>query len=99
MRVRPGNEQQRRGTSDRLAETSARESDRPVARDSLTPAQLSFARHQEADPGSRAEASDAVAYYTERFRNMFRDAGESVNEIGQQVNDWLRRRRAEDPDD
>ena len=39
----------------------------------------------------RAEASDAVAHYSERFRDMFRDAGESVNEIGQQVSDWLRK--------
>jgi Zn-dependent protease with chaperone function len=39
----------------------------------------------------RAEASDAVAHYAERFRTMFRDAGESINDAGQQLTDWLRR--------
>jgi Zn-dependent protease with chaperone function len=43
----------------------------------------------------RAEASDAVAHYSERFREMFREAGESVNELGQQLSDWLRRDRAD----
>jgi Zn-dependent protease with chaperone function len=41
----------------------------------------------------RAEAGDAVAHYSERFREMFREAGESVNELGQQLSDWLRRDR------
>jgi Zn-dependent protease with chaperone function len=41
----------------------------------------------------RAEASDAVAHYSERFRELFREAGESVNELGQQLSDWLRRDR------
>ncbi|HEY2630967.1 MAG TPA: M48 family metallopeptidase [Solirubrobacteraceae bacterium] len=41
----------------------------------------------------REEAGDAVAHYSERFREMFRDAGESVNDIGQQLSDWLRRTR------
>jgi hypothetical protein len=43
----------------------------------------------------RAEASDAVAHYSERFRELFREAGESVNELGQQLSDWLRRDRAD----
>jgi Zn-dependent protease with chaperone function len=49
---------------------------------------------------ARAEAGDAVAHYTERFREMFREAGASVGDIGQQVgdagrqlSDWLRRTR------
>ena len=42
----------------------------------------------------RAEASDAVAHYSERFRELFREAGESVNDLGQQLSDWLRRDRA-----
>ncbi len=41
----------------------------------------------------REEAGDAVAHYSERFREMFREAGESVNDIGQQLSDWLRRNR------
>jgi Zn-dependent protease with chaperone function len=38
----------------------------------------------------RAEAGDAVAHYAERFRETFKDLGESVNEAGQQLSDWLR---------
>jgi len=38
----------------------------------------------------RAEASDAVAHYAERFRNTLRDAGESVADLGKQLSDWLR---------
>jgi Zn-dependent protease with chaperone function len=38
----------------------------------------------------RAEAGDAVSHYAERFREMFREAGESVNQAGQQLSDWLR---------
>ncbi len=39
----------------------------------------------------RAEASDAVSHYAERFQNAFRDAGESITQAGQQLSDWLRR--------
>jgi Zn-dependent protease with chaperone function len=49
-------------------------------------------------PDPRAEAGDAVAHYSDRFRAMFRDASESVGDIGeqlgdvtQQLSDWLRR--------
>ena len=38
----------------------------------------------------RAEASDAVAHYAERFKTVFRDAGESVGDVGKQISDWLR---------
>jgi Zn-dependent protease with chaperone function len=41
----------------------------------------------------REEAGEAVAHYSERFREMLRDAGESVNDIGQQLSDWLGRHR------
>lgn len=44
-------------------------------------------------PRPRAEASDAVAHYSERFRDVFRDAGETVNELGQQLSDWLNKER------
>jgi Zn-dependent protease with chaperone function len=49
----------------------------------------------------RAEAGDAVSHYAERFKNVFRDAGESINDVGQQVSDWLRGngQRADDDDD
>jgi len=44
-------------------------------------------------PKPREEAGEAVAHYSERFREMFRDVGESVSDIGQQLSDWLRRTR------
>jgi Zn-dependent protease with chaperone function len=47
--------------------------------------------------GAREEASDAFAYYSERFREFFRDAGETVSKVGDQIGDatgkladWLR---------
>jgi Zn-dependent protease with chaperone function len=47
----------------------------------------------------RAEAGDAVSHYAERFKNVFRDAGESVNDVGQQLSDWLRGNGHEEDDD
>jgi Zn-dependent protease with chaperone function len=41
----------------------------------------------------RAEAGDAVAHYAERFRDTFKDLGESINDAGQQLSDWLRSAR------
>jgi Zn-dependent protease with chaperone function len=38
----------------------------------------------------RAEASDAVAHYAERFRGVVRDATSSIEDVGKQINDWLR---------
>jgi Zn-dependent protease with chaperone function len=38
----------------------------------------------------RAEAGDAVSHYAERFRDTFKDLGESIEQAGQQVGDWLR---------
>jgi hypothetical protein len=47
----------------------------------------------------REEASDAMEFYAERFRAMFRELGDNVTNIGsqmgdvsQQVADWLRKR-------
>jgi Zn-dependent protease with chaperone function len=47
----------------------------------------------------RAEASDAMEFYAERFRAIFRDLGDNVTTLGnqmgeasQQVADWLRKR-------
>lgn len=39
---------------------------------------------------ARVEAGDAVTHYAERFKNIFRDAGESVGDVGKQLGDWLR---------
>jgi Zn-dependent protease with chaperone function len=44
------------------------------------------------DPVSpRAEAGDAVSFYTDRFKDAFRDAGETIGQGGQQIADWLRK--------
>jgi hypothetical protein len=47
----------------------------------------------------RAEASDAMEYYAERFRALFQELGDNVTNLGsqvgdvsQQVADWLRKR-------
>lgn len=54
-------------------------------------------RDEEADV--RAEAGDAMEFYAERFRGAFRDIGENVTNLGNQVGgvaeqvaDWLRSR-------
>jgi Zn-dependent protease with chaperone function len=44
-------------------------------------------------PQPREEASDAVAHYAERFRETFQDLGDSVNEAGKQLSEWLRKTR------
>jgi len=41
----------------------------------------------------REEAGAAVAHYAERFRDTFNDLGDSINDAGQQLSDWLRRSR------
>jgi Zn-dependent protease with chaperone function len=38
----------------------------------------------------RAEAGDAVSHYAGRIRGAVRDAGESIEDIGKQISDWLR---------
>jgi Zn-dependent protease with chaperone function len=39
---------------------------------------------------ARADGGEAVSFYAERFRDAFRDAGESINSAGQQLAGWLR---------
>jgi hypothetical protein len=45
---------------------------------------------------ARAEGGEAVSYYSNRIRDAFRDAGESVGSVGQQLADWLRGERGGD---
>jgi len=46
------------------------------------------------DPQSpRAEAGDAVPHYAARFRDTFNELGESIEETGQQLSEWLRKAR------
>jgi Zn-dependent protease with chaperone function len=54
-------------------------------------------RDQKAD--ARAEASDAMDFYAERFRTIFREMGENITSLGSQVGgvaeqvaDWIRSR-------
>jgi hypothetical protein len=44
----------------------------------------------------RAEAGEAVSHYAERFRETFRDLGDSINDAGQQLGEWLRKTRETD---
>ncbi|HLM85851.1 MAG TPA: M48 family metallopeptidase [Solirubrobacteraceae bacterium] len=48
---------------------------------------------------ARADGGEAVAFYSERIRDAFRDAGESVNSVGKQLAGWLRRDGGEDADE
>src|SRR5438067_7073149 len=49
-------------------------------------------------PSARAEAGDAVAHYTERFRDTFRELGDSIEDTGKQLSDWLRNARRGEED-
>lgn len=45
---------------------------------------------------ARNEAGEAVSHYAERFRDSFKDLGESVNDVGQVLGEWLRKAREEE---
>jgi Zn-dependent protease with chaperone function len=45
------------------------------------------------EPPPREEAEAAGQHYGERVRDAFRGAGQSVQEVGQQLGDWLARQR------
>ena len=44
--------------------------------------------------GAGQEAAAASLHYGERIRDAFRDAGESIADVGQQLGEWLARQRA-----
>jgi len=46
--------------------------------------------HRDDPVDPRADGGEAVSFYAERVRDAFRDAGESVNSVGQQLAGWLR---------
>jgi len=46
-------------------------------------------RDEPVDP--RAESGEAVGFYAERFRRAFREAGDAVGSMGDQLASWLRR--------
>jgi hypothetical protein len=39
---------------------------------------------------AREEAAEAATHYSERFKDLFKEAGEHVSGAGQQLSDWLR---------
>ncbi len=41
----------------------------------------------------REEAADAATHYSERFKELFSQAGEHVSGAGQQLSDWLRKQQ------
>jgi hypothetical protein len=45
------------------------------------------------EAGAREEAGEAAAHYADRFRSVFRDAGEAVGSATDQLADWLRKDR------
>ena len=42
---------------------------------------------------ARAEMNDAVAHYAERFRETFKELGDSIEDTGRQLSEWLRNAR------
>jgi hypothetical protein len=44
----------------------------------------------------RAEAGDAVAHYAERFRDTFKELGDTIEDTGKQLSEWLRAGRRSD---
>ncbi len=51
-------------------------------------------RDEPLDP--RGDGGEAVSFYSERFRDAFHEAGESINSVGQQLADWLKGAREDD---
>jgi Zn-dependent protease with chaperone function len=45
------------------------------------------------EAGAREEAGEAAAHYADRFRSVFRDAGDAVGSATDQLADWLRKDR------
>jgi Zn-dependent protease with chaperone function len=48
---------------------------------------------------AREEAADAASHYSERFKDLFNQAGEHVSGAGQQLSDWLRNLQDDDKPD
>jgi Zn-dependent protease with chaperone function len=45
------------------------------------------------EAGARQEAGDAAAHYADRFRTVFKDAGDAVGSATDQLADWIRKDR------
>ncbi len=48
---------------------------------------------------AREEGGEAVSHYAERFRDAFRDAGDSISSVGQELAGWLRKDGGDDRED
>ena len=48
---------------------------------------------------AREEAGAASVHYTERVRDAFKDAGDSIADVGQQLGEWLSKTRGKRADD
>jgi Zn-dependent protease with chaperone function len=51
------------------------------------------------EPTAREEADAAGTFYADRIGSAIQSAGSSVNEVGQQLGDWLKRVRSSEADD
>jgi Zn-dependent protease with chaperone function len=51
------------------------------------------------EPPPREEAEAAGAHYGDRVRDAFKGAGDSIQEVGQQLSDWLARQKKEPDQD
>jgi Zn-dependent protease with chaperone function len=47
------------------------------------------------EPSVREEADGAAAHYGERVRGAFEKAGSSISDVGEQLSDWLEKRRGD----
>jgi Zn-dependent protease with chaperone function len=45
------------------------------------------------EPPAREEADSAMAHYGDRIKGVFQDVGTSVADVGEQLSEWLRKRR------
>ena len=49
------------------------------------------------EPSAREEADAAGVFYADRISGAFQAAGSSISEVGQQLGDWLKRTKGEEP--
>lgn len=52
--------------------------------------------HRDEPADVRAETSEAAGFYADRFRRAFREAGDAVGSMGDQLSAWLRREPSDD---
>jgi Zn-dependent protease with chaperone function len=49
------------------------------------------------EPSAREEADATSVYYADRVSGAFQTAGSSISEVGQQLGDWLKRTKGDEP--